>query len=90
MERHGGTADGDTPLSARLRVTAHWLLWAAGKGLAILLLALAGGYGTGRDGGGGCGELGRRGGGLGGRAAGDNARSREGCSIREGGCSAAH
>uniref|UniRef100_A0A8B9MZX4 Piezo-type mechanosensitive ion channel component n=1 Tax=Accipiter nisus TaxID=211598 RepID=A0A8B9MZX4_9AVES len=28
--------------SARLRVTAHWLLWAAGKGLAILLLALAG------------------------------------------------
>ena len=42
MERHGGTADGDRPLSARLRVTAHWLLWAAGKGLAILLLALAG------------------------------------------------
>ncbi|XP_040426894.1 piezo-type mechanosensitive ion channel component 1 isoform X1 [Cygnus olor] len=42
VERHGGTADGDTPLSARLRVTAHWLLWAAGKGLAILLLALAG------------------------------------------------
>ncbi|GAB0195409.1 piezo-type mechanosensitive ion channel component 1 [Grus japonensis] len=39
---HGGTADADTPLSARLRVTAHWLLWAAGKGLAILLLALAG------------------------------------------------
>lgn len=46
MERHGGVADGDTPLSARLRVTAHWLLWAAGKGLAILLLALAGGYGA--------------------------------------------
>ncbi|XP_029879733.1 LOW QUALITY PROTEIN: piezo-type mechanosensitive ion channel component 1 [Aquila chrysaetos chrysaetos] len=42
VERRGGTADGDTPLSARLRVTAHWLLWAAGKGLAILLLALAG------------------------------------------------
>ncbi|NWR56171.1 PIEZ1 protein, partial [Bucorvus abyssinicus] len=42
VEWHGGTADGDTPLSARLRVTAHWLLWAAGKGLAILLLALAG------------------------------------------------
>ncbi|KAM6325133.1 LOW QUALITY PROTEIN: piezo-type mechanosensitive ion channel component 1 [Podargus strigoides] len=42
VERHGDTADGDTPLSARLRVTAHWLLWAAGKGLAILLLALAG------------------------------------------------
>ncbi|KAM6300603.1 LOW QUALITY PROTEIN: piezo-type mechanosensitive ion channel component 1 [Aegotheles albertisi] len=41
-QHHGGTADGDTPLSARLRVTAHWLLWAAGKGLAILLLALAG------------------------------------------------
>ncbi|XP_074769024.1 piezo-type mechanosensitive ion channel component 1 [Athene noctua] len=42
VERRGGTADGDTPLSTRLRVTAHWLLWAAGKGLAILLLALAG------------------------------------------------
>ncbi|NXW58073.1 PIEZ1 protein, partial [Eurystomus gularis] len=42
VEHHGGTADGDTPLSTRLRVTAHWLLWAAGKGLAILLLALAG------------------------------------------------
>ncbi|NWS61966.1 PIEZ1 protein, partial [Chunga burmeisteri] len=42
VERHGGTAEADTPLSARLRVTAHWLLWAAGKGLAILLLALAG------------------------------------------------
>ncbi|XP_072729703.1 piezo-type mechanosensitive ion channel component 1 isoform X2 [Ciconia boyciana] len=42
VERYGSTADGDTPLSARLRVTAHWLLWAAGKGLAILLLALAG------------------------------------------------
>ncbi|XP_075571208.1 piezo-type mechanosensitive ion channel component 1 [Pelecanus crispus] len=42
VERRGGAADGDTPLSARLRVTAHWLLWAAGKGLAILLLALAG------------------------------------------------
>ncbi|XP_009475763.1 PREDICTED: piezo-type mechanosensitive ion channel component 1 [Nipponia nippon] len=42
VERHGGTAAGDTPLSTRLRVTAHWLLWAAGKGLAILLLALAG------------------------------------------------
>ncbi|KAM9288789.1 piezo-type mechanosensitive ion channel component 1 [Morus bassanus] len=42
VEWHGGTADGDTPLSARLRVTAHWLLWEAGKGLAILLLALAG------------------------------------------------
>lgn len=54
MERHGGTADGETPLSTRLRVTAHWLLWAAGKGLAILLLALAGGYGTR----GACGELG--------------------------------
>ncbi|KAM6380837.1 piezo-type mechanosensitive ion channel component 1 isoform 2-T2 [Pluvialis apricaria] len=40
--RHGGTAEGDTPLSTRLRVTAHWLLWLAGKGLAILLLALAG------------------------------------------------
>ncbi|NXS58817.1 PIEZ1 protein, partial [Brachypteracias leptosomus] len=39
---HGDTGEGDTPLSARLRVTAHWLLWAAGKGLAILLLALAG------------------------------------------------
>ncbi|XP_042653559.1 piezo-type mechanosensitive ion channel component 1 isoform X2 [Tyto alba] len=42
VERRGGTGDGDTPLSTRLRVTAHWLLWAAGKGLAILLLALAG------------------------------------------------
>ncbi|NXT46801.1 PIEZ1 protein, partial [Pluvianellus socialis] len=42
VERHGGTADGDTPLSTRLRVTAHWLLWLVGKGLAILLLALAG------------------------------------------------
>ncbi|XP_031411279.1 piezo-type mechanosensitive ion channel component 1-like [Meleagris gallopavo] len=42
VERRGGTAGGDTPLSTRLRVTAHWLLWAAGKGLAILLLALAG------------------------------------------------
>ncbi|NXW05209.1 PIEZ1 protein, partial [Fregetta grallaria] len=42
VERHGGTVDVDTPLSTRLRVTAHWLLWAAGKGLAILLLALAG------------------------------------------------
>lgn len=49
VERRGGTADGDTPLSTRLRVTAHWLLWLAGKGLAILLLALAGGYGTGGD-----------------------------------------
>lgn len=45
MEWHSGMADGDTPLSARLRVTAHWLLWAAGKSLAVLLLALAGGYG---------------------------------------------
>ncbi|NXS92187.1 PIEZ1 protein, partial [Jacana jacana] len=42
VEQHGGTADGDTPLSIRLRVTAHWLLWLAGNGLAILLLALAG------------------------------------------------
>ncbi|NXI34064.1 PIEZ1 protein, partial [Galbula dea] len=43
VEQHGGTArDRDRPLSARLRVTAHWLLWEAGKGLAILLLALAG------------------------------------------------
>ncbi|NXT39329.1 PIEZ1 protein, partial [Pelecanoides urinatrix] len=42
VERHGGTADADTPLSTRLRVTAHWLLWEAGKGLAVLLLALAG------------------------------------------------
>ena len=42
VERRGGTAGGDAPLSARLRVTAHWVLWAAGKGLAILLLALAG------------------------------------------------
>ncbi|XP_009888353.1 PREDICTED: piezo-type mechanosensitive ion channel component 1 [Charadrius vociferus] len=49
VERRGGTADGDTPLSARLRVTAHWLLWLTGKGLAMLLLALAGGYGTGGD-----------------------------------------
>lgn len=47
MERRGGTAGGDAPLSARLRVTAHWVLWAAGKGLAILLLALAGGSGAG-------------------------------------------
>lgn len=54
VEQHSGTADGDTPLSARLRVTAHWLLWAAGKGLAVLLLALAGAYGMG----GACGELG--------------------------------
>ncbi|NXC41879.1 PIEZ1 protein, partial [Penelope pileata] len=38
VEQRGG----DTLLSARLRVTAHWLLWAAGKGLAILLLTLAG------------------------------------------------
>ncbi|XP_068811637.1 piezo-type mechanosensitive ion channel component 1 isoform X1 [Struthio camelus] len=38
VERHGG---GET-LSAKLRVTAHWLLRAAGTGLAILLLALAG------------------------------------------------
>ncbi|XP_042741797.1 piezo-type mechanosensitive ion channel component 1 isoform X1 [Lagopus leucura] len=42
VERRGGTAGGDAPLSARLRVTAHWVLWAAGKGLAIVLLALAG------------------------------------------------
>ncbi|XP_064884842.1 piezo-type mechanosensitive ion channel component 1 isoform X1 [Columba livia] len=42
VEWHSGMADGDTPLSARLRVTAHWLLWAAGKSLAVLLLALAG------------------------------------------------
>ncbi|KAM6117865.1 LOW QUALITY PROTEIN: piezo-type mechanosensitive ion channel component 1 [Pterocles gutturalis] len=42
VERRGSTADTDTPLSTRLRVTAHWLLWEAGKGLAILLLALAG------------------------------------------------
>ncbi|XP_069724466.1 piezo-type mechanosensitive ion channel component 1 [Phaenicophaeus curvirostris] len=42
VERHSTAADGDAPLSVRLRVTAHWLLWAAGKGLAILLLALAG------------------------------------------------
>ncbi|KAM6253151.1 LOW QUALITY PROTEIN: piezo-type mechanosensitive ion channel component 1, partial [Porphyrio hochstetteri] len=38
--RAGAVAD--RPLSARLRVTAHWLLWAAGKALGILLLALAG------------------------------------------------
>ncbi|NWU94877.1 PIEZ1 protein, partial [Upupa epops] len=42
VERRSGTSSGDGLLSARLRVTAHWLLWAAGKGLAILLLALAG------------------------------------------------
>ncbi|NXN95996.1 PIEZ1 protein, partial [Rhinopomastus cyanomelas] len=42
VERRSGTADGDKLLSVRLQVTAHWLLWAAGKGLAILLLALAG------------------------------------------------
>ncbi|XP_064016182.1 piezo-type mechanosensitive ion channel component 1 isoform X2 [Pogoniulus pusillus] len=41
-EQHGGRAGRDAPLSTRLRVTAHWLLWAAGKGLAVLLLALAG------------------------------------------------
>lgn len=55
VERRGGTAGGDAPLSARLRVTAHWVLWAAGKGLAIVLLALAGGSGTGE---GVCGECG--------------------------------
>ncbi|NXJ86464.1 PIEZ1 protein, partial [Trogon melanurus] len=42
VERHSVTTYEDAPLSARLRVTAHWLLWEAGKGLAILLLALAG------------------------------------------------
>ncbi|KAM6057851.1 piezo-type mechanosensitive ion channel component 1 isoform 2-T2 [Chlamydotis macqueenii] len=42
VERRGGAADEDAPLSAKLRVTAHWVLWAAGKGLAVLLLALAG------------------------------------------------
>ncbi|KYO29728.1 piezo-type mechanosensitive ion channel component 1 [Alligator mississippiensis] len=31
-----------TPLAAKLRVKVHWLLRAAGKGLALLLLALAG------------------------------------------------
>ncbi|NXR09505.1 PIEZ1 protein, partial [Semnornis frantzii] len=41
-EQDGGRADRDAPLSTRLRVTAHWLLWAAGKGLTVLLLALAG------------------------------------------------
>ncbi|NXL92044.1 PIEZ1 protein, partial [Alectura lathami] len=29
VERRGGTADGDTPLGARLRVTAHWLVLTA-------------------------------------------------------------
>ncbi|XP_067158465.1 piezo-type mechanosensitive ion channel component 1 [Apteryx mantelli] len=42
VERRGGAAGGETPLSAKLRVTAHWLLRAAGTGLAVLLLALAG------------------------------------------------
>ncbi|XP_051485656.1 piezo-type mechanosensitive ion channel component 1 isoform X2 [Apus apus] len=42
VEQHSGMASGDTPFSTRLWVTAHWLLWVAGKGLAILLLALAG------------------------------------------------
>ncbi|XP_010006748.1 PREDICTED: piezo-type mechanosensitive ion channel component 1 [Chaetura pelagica] len=42
VEQHSGLASGDTRLSTRLWVTAHWLLWVAGKGLAIVLLALAG------------------------------------------------
>ncbi|NXN14033.1 PIEZ1 protein, partial [Indicator maculatus] len=41
-EQQGGRADRAALLSTRLRETAHWLLWAAGKGLAVLLLALAG------------------------------------------------
>ncbi|KAM4767077.1 piezo-type mechanosensitive ion channel component 1 [Cyanocitta cristata] len=40
--RHRRAASRDTPLSSRLWDKAHWLLWEAGKGLAILLLALAG------------------------------------------------
>ncbi|KAM8985686.1 piezo-type mechanosensitive ion channel component 1 isoform 2-T2 [Ara ararauna] len=42
VEQQDSTADTDTPLSTRLRVTAHWLLWETGKALAITLLALAG------------------------------------------------
>ncbi|XP_063267087.1 piezo-type mechanosensitive ion channel component 1 isoform X2 [Prinia subflava] len=40
--RHRHAAHGHTRLRSRLRDKAHWLLWEAGKGLAILLLALAG------------------------------------------------
>lgn len=43
--RHRHTASRDRHLRSRLRDKAHWLLWEAGKGLAILLLALAGGHG---------------------------------------------
>lgn len=46
MGRHRRAASRDTPLSSRLWDKAHWLLWEAGKGLAILLLALAGGHGV--------------------------------------------
>ncbi|KAM9374073.1 piezo-type mechanosensitive ion channel component 1 [Phaethornis superciliosus] len=42
VEQRGGPGSGDPPLSARLRVTAHWLLWEARKAVTILLLALAG------------------------------------------------
>lgn len=67
MGRHRHAASRDTPLSSRLWDKAHWLLWEAGKGLAILLLALAGGHGV-------WGARGERGG-LGGHAAG-------GCLVR--------
>ncbi|KAM4894472.1 piezo-type mechanosensitive ion channel component 1 isoform 3-T3 [Sylvia borin] len=40
--RYQYTAHRDRQLRSRLRDKAHWLLWEAGKGLAILLLALAG------------------------------------------------
>lgn len=37
-------------LAARFRITAHWLLVAAGRTLAIVLLALAGTHGAGSGG----------------------------------------
>ncbi|KAL2300110.1 LOW QUALITY PROTEIN: hypothetical protein Nmel_012070 [Mimus melanotis] len=40
--RQRRAASRDTRLRRRLRDKAHWLLWGAGKGLGILLLALAG------------------------------------------------
>lgn len=43
--RHRYSCRRDRRLRSRLRDKAHWLLWEAGKGLAILLLALAGGHG---------------------------------------------
>ncbi|XP_017671690.1 PREDICTED: piezo-type mechanosensitive ion channel component 1 isoform X1 [Lepidothrix coronata] len=42
VSRHRCAAHAPRPLGNRLLLTAHWLLWEAGKGLANLLLALAG------------------------------------------------